>query len=349
MDDEPARTAGGVALARGGVVATLVLVAGIDLLVGREASLTVMMVFGPFVASALTPTRDTALTAVAAVAGAVALGWPDGTVGTAAFLLRTAAVAVGGLLAVWLAAERSTREQRLTAMTHVAEVAQRAILRPLPSAVEGLGIAVRYVSATAEAKVGGDFYEVVQSRWGHRVLVGDVRGKGLDAVRMASQLVAEFRSRALADQEFQAVVTSVERVAAIAADEEDFATALFLEIGSGRVRGVRCGHPLPIILTAGGAREADMPGTLPLGLGAEPVVVELVMPSGARLLLFSDGAVETKDAAGHDFDLLSESGKVATLAREDIVETILRDLRRHAGGVLADDVVLVVLEPLTPR
>ena len=42
-------------------------------------------------------------------------------------------------------------------MTAIAEAAQRILFRTMPSSIGPLGFAARYVSATEEALVGGDF------------------------------------------------------------------------------------------------------------------------------------------------------------------------------------------------
>jgi sigma-B regulation protein RsbU (phosphoserine phosphatase) len=55
-----------------------------------------------------------------------------------------------------------------------------------------------YHSAAEQAAVGGDLYEVLDSPWGVRLLVGDVRGKGLDAVRLANRVLGCFRARGAA-------------------------------------------------------------------------------------------------------------------------------------------------------
>ncbi|MDQ3640139.1 MAG: SpoIIE family protein phosphatase, partial [Actinomycetota bacterium] len=189
---------------------TTVLAATVDLLYGVEASLVVPLVFGPFVASALASVRDTAVVAVIATLLGVVLGWTDQTIGTSPHVVRVVSVAVGGLLAVWLAFSRTDRERKLRAVTHVAQVAQQAILHPLPEAIRGVRLAARYLSASAESQIGGDFYDALETPWGVRLMVGDVRGKGLEAVRLASALLGEFRSRANSEPELTAVVKTVD-------------------------------------------------------------------------------------------------------------------------------------------
>jgi hypothetical protein len=60
------------------------------------------------------------------------------------------------------------------------------LLRDVPAAVAAGRLASRYVSAAAEARVGGDLLEVVSEGGRPRWLIGDTRGKGLPAVRLAS-------------------------------------------------------------------------------------------------------------------------------------------------------------------
>jgi len=108
-------------------------------------------------------------------------------------LVRLAGLVVGSAFAVWAARRSIERDQRLDQIALVAEAAQVAILHPVPRRVGDYAVAVRYVSAAREAVVGGDFYEVVETAGGVRVLVGDVRGKGLPAVRLAATALGAFR------------------------------------------------------------------------------------------------------------------------------------------------------------
>ncbi|MDQ3880563.1 MAG: serine/threonine-protein phosphatase, partial [Chloroflexota bacterium] len=322
----------------------------VDLLYGREASLTVTLVFAPFLASALLSTGDTVVAGASAVAAAFALGWPDGTVGTSAHLVRTSAVFVGASLAVWLAHERTRREAKLSAVSRVAETAQQAILRPLPRRVAGLDLAARYVSATAEARVGGDFYEAIPTPWGVRLVVGDVRGKGLEAVRLASTVLGEFRSRAATEPDLASVVARVDAAAVAASDGEDFATAIFAEITGPIFRLVRCGHPQPMCVGADGlVVELDIPGSLPLGLGGDgSVATTVVVDEEQRLLLYSDGAIETRSDDGSNFDLSASLHRASRLDPDAVLQQVLDDLRDHAGGVIDDDVVLLMAKCAGP-
>ena len=326
---------------------TTLLAAIVDLLDGVEASLIVPLVFGPVVASALASVRDTAVVAVAATVLGVLLGLTDQTIGTSPHVVRVASVAVGGLLAVWLASSRTARERQLRAVSHVAQVAQQAILHPLPAEIGGVGLAARYLSASSEAQIGGDFYDAVQTPWGVRLIVGDVRGKGLEAVRLASVLLGEFRSRAISEPELAAVAKTVDAAGARASDDggEDFATAVFVQLDRDLLTIVRCGHPLPLLAHRHDVHPIDTCSSLPLCLGTEATSEELRLKWGSRILFFSDGAFEGRDEKGDYFDLQSSLARhVDTPHLGTVLERILLDLERHCDGGITDDVVLVIVE-----
>src|ERR1700761_5847835 len=89
------------------------------------------------------------------------------------------------------------QEQRIADMMSVAEAAQRAVLRPPPPRLGPLGLDVVSIAAAAEAKVGGDLYEAIATEdHGVRVIMGDVRGKGLGAVELAADVLGIFRGLA---------------------------------------------------------------------------------------------------------------------------------------------------------
>src|SRR3984885_1787234 len=116
-------------------------------------------------------------------------GWlPGATIFTVGVIT---AVATAGT------AINARQEQRIAEVSSVAEAAQRALLRPPPPRLGPLGFDVVYVAAAAEAKVGGDLYEAVAtSAHGIRVIMGDVRGKGLGAVELATDVLGMFREQA---------------------------------------------------------------------------------------------------------------------------------------------------------
>jgi serine phosphatase RsbU (regulator of sigma subunit) len=89
-------------------------------------------------------------------------------------LLSLAGVTLASALA---SAVRQQRERELADVRTVAEVAQKVLLRPVPRWAGPIRVAVSYTSAAAEARIGGDLYEVVTSPLGVRILVATCRAR----------------------------------------------------------------------------------------------------------------------------------------------------------------------------
>ncbi|WP_143664761.1 PP2C family protein-serine/threonine phosphatase, partial [Streptomyces sp. NRRL B-24572] len=162
--------------------------------------------------------------------------------------------------------------------------AQKAVL-PMPSErIGGLQCAARYEAAQADAFIGGDLFAVQDTPHGVRLIVGDVRGKGLDAVEAVAVIIGSFREAAEQERNLEGVAQRLERALAREGTRrhgldafEGFTTAVLAEIprgeGSGTfdgfVRIVNRGHPPPLMLYADGRVEPLEPGeaALPLGMG----------------------------------------------------------------------------------
>jgi phosphoserine phosphatase RsbU/P len=247
---------------------------------------------------------------------------------------------------------RTAAQRRLRQVRAVARVAQSALLREVPSTVTAARLASRYVSAASEARVGGDVLEVVpgpRPRW----LIGDTRGKGLPAVRLASVAMTSFRDACaqpgLALPEIARVVDhSVTR----AAGDEDFVTAVFAELDPrGWLQLVICGHPSPLRLGAHGDVQALTPSAYatPLGLHPDLQASTFTVQPGDRLVFYTDGLLEARDRAGRFFRLEDSLGTLRDRDLEAAADGLLEELLAHTGRQLDDDVALLLVEasPLT--
>jgi phosphoserine phosphatase RsbU/P len=306
---------------------------------------------GPLAASLFLAPRVTAL-----VAGwTLALG--AGLALTQAGPARIAAshLSVLALLAAFAVANsalRTAAQRRLGQVRAVARVAQSALLREIPAAVTTGRLASRYVSASAEARVGGDLLEVVADPEHPRWLIGDTRGKGLPAVRLASVAMTSFRDAcAQPDLSLAEVARVVDRSVTRAAGDEDFVTAVFAELDpDGWLQLVTCGHPPPLRLAADGELRALTPRAYSTPLGMRPDIQPstFTVNPGDRLLFYTDGLLEARDKAGRYFRL---EDCVDTLRHPDpqaAVDGLLDRLLAHAGRKLNDDVALLLVEATSP-
>ncbi|MEU6345267.1 PP2C family protein-serine/threonine phosphatase [Streptomyces sp. NPDC046977] len=244
----------------------------------------------------------------------------------------------------------TARERELAQVRGVAEAAQGALLRPPPPRVGGLQVAVRYVAAEAEARIGGDLYEVVETGFGVRVLLGDVRGKGLDAVKTAADVLGVFRDAARAEPGLDAVATRLDGALVRRGGAEEFVTAVLLTVppaGDTAVL-VNCGHPPPLLCRDGGVAEvAPEAYAAPLGLlpltGGRYRTQSVPYRPGDLLLLYTDGVSEARDRRDRFYPLAE---RVADLTPQDpqaLLDRLLIDLRTWTGGGLGDDAALLAL------
>ena len=86
-------------------------------------------------------------------------------------------------VALGLEALRSSAEEHLVALT-----LQRSFLPVTLPAIPGVSMAFRYLPASDQAEVGGDFYEALPWRDGVLVAIGDVQGHSLHAATVMGEL-----------------------------------------------------------------------------------------------------------------------------------------------------------------
>jgi hypothetical protein len=306
---------------------------------------------GPLLASLVLSPRITA--AVAGWTLVLGLGLALGQPGPLRMVASHLSVLV--LLAAFAVANstlRTAAQRRLGQVRAVARVAQSALLREVPATVTTGRLASRYISASAEARVGGDLLEVVPDPGHPRWLIGDTRGKGLPAVRLACVAMTSFRDAcAQPDLSLLEVARVVDRSVTRAAGDEDFVTAVFAELDPGGwLQLMTCGHPPPLRLAADGDLRALTPPAYatPLGLHPDIQPSTFSVSVGDRLLFYTDGLLEARDRAGRYFRL---EDCLDTLRHPDLqaaVDGLLDRLLAHAGRKLEDDVALLLLEATSP-
>ncbi|WP_392544278.1 PP2C family protein-serine/threonine phosphatase [Oryzobacter telluris] len=302
----------------------------------------------PVLAAALLRTRLVLTCGVAAVVtSALSFLW-NGNLGLD-WGVRLVIVVALSVTAVVIATSRERRESRLSRITLIAEAAQRALLRAMPAAVGPVGFAARYVSATEEARIGGDLYEVVSTPFGTRAIVGDVRGKGLEAVQLAATVLGAFRRAAYSVEDLAGLARELDVVVTAVAEVEDFVTAVLVQFGDdSSLEVVNVGH-LPPILIGGGSRDTatvlDTGDPVPpLGLHPDPVAVTRAWAPGMRLLLYTDGTTEGRDRKGQFFELTSAASTLGSGTLDEALDRLIAALTVHVGHALTDDVALVLAE-----
>ena len=363
-----------------GWVPPLVLLIGIAVLdwnTTGEFRIISWIVLVPGIAAALCRVAGTVAFAVLSLATYVFVdgAWPHQyQTGLPDFIL----VALGGVLAVLACVVRLRGERRMLHMRDIAETTRRTVLRPLPPGWGGLDHAAVYLAADAVARVGGDFYDVQPGPHGTRVLIGDVQGKGLDAVEAAAALLGTFREAGYHEPALATVAERLDvrmlrhvryRAAAGRDDGDRFATAVL--IGFPETRGeaagglvievVNFGHEPSLIVSPDGVRSLPPGDGLPLGLselargeGGRASVVRVPLADGETLLLVTDGVTEARDADGTFFPLRERVADAVahdprTADPQRLVAFVRDGTLRHCGGRLADDTTVFAVRRGTSR
>ena len=332
----------------GAALVLLALVSAVEMADGGQAHYVGLLAAVPFLAAvfAFWPTV-LAVGGLATVVGMIFAG-ADGLIDVAG-VVNVAGIVLATAIAAVVANIRQRQADRIVELVRLASVAQQAVLRPLGPQVGSLAVAGRYISATAAADIGGDLYEALDTPYGVRIIIGDVRGKGLDAVRLASIVLGSYRHVAFERADLRAIVTDLDRAVARSVGDEDFVTAVLVEERGGTLTIVNCGHPAPLLLRRGQVIALEPPAPAP-PLGFMPVArprVERLEP-GDRLLLFTDGLGEARrdgeffPTAERAWRLLGHGTVGDGLAS---LETALVD---WVHGRLDDDIALVLLEYAGP-
>lgn len=333
----------------------IVAVSVLDLASSRTTVLLGLLATAPLLASNLVGVPLTAAYSVLSLIDAVVLGFTDhlydASDSRSGQAIRIAAVALAGATSVVAARRRVTREEHLRQVTRVAEVAQQAILAPIPPRLAGLALAQQYTSAATDARIGGDLYAAVDTPYGVRLLIGDVRGKGLEAVRLASHLLGAFRERADERWDLLVLLDDLDRAVRRVAEDEDFVTAVVAQITpEGKLTVVNAGHPAPLLMRHGVAIVLRPPVRCPpLGMSGECGVLTVDVQVGDRLLMYTDGLGEARHREDGSFFPLRQFAAPALSSGtlDEGLVGVQSAVRDWTGGVLTDDVALLAVEVLS--
>lgn len=332
----------------------------VDAFVPPHIHIAHLFVVGVAVTAARAGPRVTALVGGLAVLALVAAGAERETLTTESVLVELASLAALSALLVLFAHLRERRTAELRRAHTVCDAAQRVVLRPLPQRVGPVSFALEYRSAEADTSIGGDLYAAARTDDSTRLIIGDVRGKGLAAISDTATVLGAFRAAAprnLALPELAAYVDDAVRwgFAEFSQGEEDaserFVTAVMVDIPDDRpvIHVISCGHPPPLLLREAGATALRVPEPAPpLGLGMVPngAYVPTTFPfhTADRLMLYTDGFTEARNARGVFYPLAERVVRWADLPSKPLVHRIAADVREYADGQAHDDMAMIIAQ-----
>jgi serine phosphatase RsbU (regulator of sigma subunit)/anti-sigma regulatory factor (Ser/Thr protein kinase) len=239
---------------------------------------------------------------------------------------------------------------RLYEQHRIAEMLQRSVLPEKLPEIPGLALAARYVPATTEAAVGGDWFDVIPLggvRLG--LTIGDVVGSGVAAAGLMGKLRNAVRAFAVENRSPADIATRLARFIQVE-DPDSMATFIYcdLNLHDAQFTMANAGHPPPLIVHPDGRTEY-VEGEVgpPLGVNPHTTYREspVPVPPGALLVLYTDGLVERRVERLTDrLEALARAASAAPLDAQvfstDVVDGMLVGTRRD------DDVAVLSVQNL---
>lgn len=364
--------------------ALIAVVTVVDILAPPDVHLGPFLVAAPAVTASFRGPRMTGFVGLVAVLAQAVVAMARTTLTDLNHTFQIIALIMISVFVTLFAHLREVHEKELIQLRSVAETAQQVVLRPLRDRIGPLRIASVYLAAAAEAQIGGDLYAAARTATSTRLIIGDVRGKGLDAVGEAALVLGAFRAAAHQEADLRGLVNYLEGAVAPdlydvtgldedmgedpprdwdsgpgsgegSGEDEGFTTAAVLDIPDDEpvLHLVSCGHPPPLLLLRDGhvvPLEVTQPSP-PLGLaglvdGAVTVQTFDFAP-GDVLLLYTDGVLEARDRAGDFYPLTERVAAWTGLHPRAVLDHLRADLLAHVvGSTLGDDAAMVAIERL---
>ena len=324
----------------------------------QETSLT-YLIFPPLIWAALRFWQPGA-TGASLLVAAVAVPFTADDVGPFAgqspderLLLAQTFVGAAGLTALVLAAVITERRRVEDTVEYIAGTLQESLLPSHLPDIPGIETAVDFRPAGERHLVGGDFYDLFQSDDGSwAVVVGDVCGKGAAAAAVTGLARYTLRAAAVQERRPSRILELLNDAMLRQRTPEEFCTVAYARLEPNGSYGARVtlssgGHPLPLLLRAGGEVEPlGRSGTL-LGIVSDPELTDHTAELGAgdALVLYTDGLTDA-----YAPERIVTPGDLVSILESCAGERAPGIAKRIQGAVLdpgeaepRDDIALLVL------
>jgi hypothetical protein len=238
---------------------------------------------------------------------------------------------------------------RLADQRRAARHLQRRLLPQELPEIPGLELAARYLPASSDIGVGGDWYDVIalpDERLG--VAIGDVVGKGARAAAYMGELRSALRAYALDGLGPAAALAKLARFVNLQRGQMATLAYAIVDAGDSGIRMARAGHPYPLLVQPErGATYLTGAGGPPLGVAQVDSFTEQVsaIEAGSTLLLYTDGLLERRGKRITDPEAtLAETAYAVAGDPETLCDNVIRRFLREQPS--KDDVALLAVSNL---
>jgi len=279
--------------------------------------------------------------------GLLPWSWQEESIGFGIF------VACLGIIAGrrFLATERDFA--RIQVELSTARQIQASILPIRPPEIRGLGLATRFRPTSA---VAGDFYDFMQPAPGQLgIVVADASGHGVPAALIASMVKVAFKAQRDRASRPSQLLTGVNRTLC-GSFQHGFVTAAYVHVDleTGALIVASAGHPFPVLRSARSSTVGAVGGLGPLlgrFAGAEFGEQSLRFEPGDRLVIYTDGITEARNASGEPYGedrLHAFIAETSDLSGEEFCDSLLQAIARwsedSSDDLHDDDLTLVVVD-----
>jgi len=222
------------------------------------------------------------------------------------------------------------------------------LLPPLTLAVDDLVIAAAFVPT---ARLGGDAFDYGVDHTAANVAIFDALGHDLDAGLLATTAVAAFRNARRSKFDLTGTAEHIGENISAHFDASKFVTGIVssLELATGRFSWCSAGHPWPLLIRdARVVKRLESRGGQPFGVGpTSAVYVEQLQP-GDRVLLYTDGVTERRDADGELIELEKLVDLLSHASPDDpppeAIRLLVHAIEAENHGAMHDDATVVLIE-----
>jgi phosphoserine phosphatase RsbU/P len=235
---------------------------------------------------------------------------------------------------------------RLADQRRAARHLQRRLLPQALPEIPWLELAARYLPASSDVGVGGDWYDVIVLSEGRvGVAIGDVVGKGARAAAYMGELRSALRAYALEGLGPAAALAKLARFVDIQRGQLATLAYAIVDAGDFQIRVARAGHPFPLLVhPERGATYLTSAGGPPLGVGQVDSFTEQAsaIEAGSTLLLYTDGLLERRGKRITDPEsILAQTVYAFAGDLESLCDNVIRRFLREQPS--KDDVALLAV------
>lgn len=232
---------------------------------------------------------------------------------------------------------------------NIADTLQEALLTA-PKQLPGIDFGYLYRSATEEARVGGDFYDLFELEHNKiGIILGDVSGKGLEAATLTNLVKNTIKAYAHLESSPASIMKKTNEIIVKSSEPRVFVTVFFaiLDTKTGKFVYCNAGHPFPVVKKGQSDAYFIKANSTVIGIFEKEDFNEDtdILKREDILILYSDGATEARSDGEFygDERLINFIKELKHPNVNKLPETIFKEIISFSKGDLFDDVVFLTL------